>query len=102
MKFISDQALDELAKSSTILQCIVNQLDFECSQYHAQPELISAEDEKAIIDCDPLTDDQLMMICERVNGRFIRKDKKFSCVLSEMNNSFVTCEAGILSDYQLA
>ena len=102
MKFVSDEALDELAKSSTILQCMVNQLDFECNQYHVQPEFIGAEYGKAIICCDPLTPDQIMMICERVNKQYTRIDKKLSCVLNEMNKTIVTCEAGKLSDYNLA
>jgi len=102
VKFVSDQALDELAKSSTILQCMVNQLDFECNQYHVQPEFISAEDDQAIICCDPLTPDQIMMICERVNKQYIRIDKKLSCVLNEINNTIVYCKASKLSDYQLA
>lgn len=102
MRFVSDESLDELAKSSTILQCIVNQLDFECSQYHVQPEFIAAQSGKAIVCCDPLTPDQIMMICERVNKQYVRKDKRLTCVLNEINKTFVTCEAGILADYYLA
>lgn len=102
MKFVSDQALDELAKSSTILQTMVNQLDFECAQYRVQVELIAAQDDTAIIDCDPLTPDQIMMICDRVNRMYSRKDQKLSCVLNEMNKTFVTCQATELKDYNLS
>jgi hypothetical protein len=102
VRFVSEESLDELAKSSTILQCIVNQLDFECNQYHVQPEFLAASDGKAVICCDPLTPDQIMMICERVNKQYVRKDKRLSCVLNEINKTIVTCEAGKLSDYNLA
>jgi hypothetical protein len=102
VRFVSDAALDELAKSSTILQCMVNQLDFECNQYHVQPEFLCADRDVATICCDPLTPDQIMMICERVNKQYTRIDQKLSCVLHEMNKTIVTCHAGKLSDYRLA
>ncbi len=103
MKFVDDAAVDELAKSSTILQCMVHMLDFECAKFHVQAELIMAEDGKALINCDPMDQQQIMSACEKVNRSFVRKDKNLSCVLNEMNRTMVTCRAGKLEDYnQLA
>ena len=103
MIFVNDAAMSELAKSSTILQCIVHQLDFECSKFHIQAELIEVSNGVAFINCDPMTQAQIIGACMTVNNRFKRKDKKLSCKLQELTDSFVTCEAGLLSDYsQLA
>ncbi len=99
MKFIDDKAVDELAKSSTILQCMVQMLDFECNKYHFQPELIGADKDVAMINCDPMTAAEIMAACQKVNSHFKRKDGKLSCVLEEMSKTFVTCKAGALEDY---
>lgn len=99
MKFIDDAAVNELAKSSTILQMIVNALDFECNKYHFQPEVIGAVDNVATINCDPMTAHEIMEVCGRINSQYKRKDGKLSCVLQDMSKTFVTCRAGQLSDY---
>jgi hypothetical protein len=99
MKFIDDAAVDSLAKSSTILQCMVQLLDFECSKYHVQAELIDAENNTALINCDPMTPQQILEVCKKVSSQFKRKDGKFSCLPKENNEIFVVCEAGKLEDY---
>jgi len=99
VKFIDDKAVDELAKSSTILQCMVHMLDFECNKFHFQPELIGAENNIAMVNCDPMTDKEIMDVCSKINSQFKRKDGRLSCVLKEMSKTFVVCEAGALSEY---
>lgn len=99
MKFIDDAAVENLAKSSTILQCMVQLLDFECSKYHIQAELIDAENGTALINCDPMKPEQILEVCKKVSSQFKRKDGKFSCLPKETNEIFVVCSAGKLEDY---
>jgi len=99
VKFIDDAAVENLAKSSTILQCMVQLLDFECSKYHVQAELIDAEAGVALINCDPMSADQIMEVCKKVSSQFKRKDGTFSCVPKENNEIFVVCKAAKLEEY---
>lgn len=99
MKFIDDQARDELAKSSTILQCMIQMLDFECNKFHFQPELIGVEQDVAMINCDPMNYQEIIDACNKVNSQFKRKDGQLSCVLNEMNKTFVLCRASELEQY---
>lgn len=99
MKFVNDHAMEDLAKSSTILQCIIAMLDFECNKFHYQPEVLTVINNVATIDLDPMNQEEIMEACMKVNKHFIRKDKRFTCVPMEHGQGFVKCEAGLLSDY---
>jgi hypothetical protein len=103
VKFIDETSQHDLAQSSTILQCMVHMVDFECNKFHIQAELVGAENGTALIDCDPLTHDQIIDVCNKVNKHFVRKDGSFSCKPKENFKTFVVCEATGLEGYsQLA
>lgn len=99
MKFIDEHTRDDLAKSSTILQCILAILDYECNKFHFQPEIVGVQDNVALVNLDPMRDAQIMEACIKVNSQFQRKDKKFTCTHQEHGKTFVKCEALGLSDY---
>lgn len=99
MKFIDDYTKDDLAKSSTILQCILAILDYECNKYHFQPEVVGVQDNIAYVNLDPMTDVEIREACMEVNKQFQRVDKKFSCYQQEHGKTFVFCEALKLSEY---
>lgn len=100
MKFIDEHTRDDLAKSSTILQCVLAILDFECNKSHVQPELIGVEDNKAMVAVD-LEIEHLTEICQAVNKQFRRRDNKYTCVVSNEVDGFIECEAVPLSEYEL-
>jgi hypothetical protein len=99
MKFIDAQAVDELAKSPTILQMIVHSLDWECGLYQIQPELVGVNGNQALINCDPLRFEEINAVCERVNKLYKRRDRTITCHLQESSKTFVVCEAGALEVY---
>ena len=99
MKFIDDFARDDLAKSSTILQCILSIMDYECHRYDLQPEVIWVQDDGALISLDGMRDDEIMDICIKVNKQFQRKDKKHTCYQQEHRKTFVKCDAVKLDQY---
>lgn len=99
MRFIDEASRDDLAKSSTILQCILSILDFECNKFHFQPEIVGVQDNIALVNLDPMSDAEIMEACKKVNSQFQRIDKKFTCVHQEHGKTFVKCEAGLLGDY---
>lgn len=99
MKFIDEEAKDELAKSSTTLQCIVSILDYECSKFHCQLEIVGVADNVALIDLDPLGDEQIMEVCTKANNQFQRRDGQFTCYQKDYGKSFIKCEALHISEY---
>ena len=99
MKFIDDIAKDELAKSSTILQCILSILDFECNKDYVQLEVIGVSDNVALLDLDPLSNERIMDICMKANNQFQRRDGQFTCYQQTQDKTFVKCEAKPLSEY---
>lgn len=99
MKFIDDYTKDDLAKSSTILQCILAILDYECNKFHFQPEVVGVQNNIAYINLDPMTDVEIMEACIQVNKQFQRLDKKSTCYQQEHGKTFVFVEARHLSDY---
>jgi hypothetical protein len=103
VKFIDDFTKADLAKSSTILQCILSILDYECNLYHFQPEVVSVVNNVATVNLDPMKDEEIMDACLKVNRQFQRLDKSFTCVQLEHGQTFVKCTATKLGDYiQLA
>lgn len=101
MKFIDEAARDDLAKSSTILQCILSILDFECHKYLNQPEVLTVYNNIATIDLDPMGDEEIMEACKVVNNQFKRKDGGFTCSQQEYGKGIVRCEARHLHEYLL-
>lgn len=99
MKVIDDQTTDELAKSSTILQCILSILEFECAKAHAQPEVIWVGHGEALVEVDKMTSLELESACMSVNKQFQRIDKKPTCKLEEYGKTLVRCQAIDLNDY---
>ncbi len=99
MKFIDEYTKDDLAKSSTILQCILAILDYECNKYHYQPEVVGVQDNIAYLNLDPMTNAEIMEACIQVNKQFQRIDKKPTCHQQEYGKTFVFCEALSLADY---
>lgn len=99
MKFVDEATRDDLAKSSTILQCILAILDYECNLYHFQPEVISVQNNVATVNLDPMKDGEIMEACMKVNKQFQRLDKRFTCAQLEHGQTFVRCEASHLRDY---
>lgn len=99
MKFIDEATKDDLAKSSTILQCILAILDYECNKYHFQPEVVGVQDNIAYVNLDPMTDAEIMEVCIQVNKQFQRIDKKPTCYQQEHGKTFVFVEALLLENY---
>lgn len=99
MKAIDDQTMDDLAKSSTILQCILSILEFECAKAHAQPQIISVMNNQAIVEVEDMTPVELESACMKVNAQFQRIDKRPTCKLEEYGKCLVRCEARPLVDY---
>lgn len=101
MLFVSDQARDELAKSTTILQMMIHMLDFECNKHGVQPELIGCRSGIAMISVDPMGVSAIIGACEKVNQHFKRTDGKFSCSIQDTDARLVECFATGLADYHL-
>lgn len=101
MKFIDEYTKDDLAKSSTILQCILAILDYECNKYHFQPEVVGVQDNIAYVNLDPMNEIEIMQACIEVNKQFKRLDNKYTCYQKEHGKTFVYCEALPLREYQL-
>ncbi len=99
MKFIDDYVRNDLAKSSTILQCILAILDYECNLYHFQPEVVSVINNVATVNLDPMRDQEIMDACMKVNKQFQRRDKAFTCSHLQHGETFIKCIASPLSDY---
>jgi hypothetical protein len=99
LKFIDEGARDDLAKSSTILQCILAILDFECNKSHTQPEIVGVDRDIAMVAVD-LDMERMLEICEIVNKQFKRKDHKFTCIVSNEIEGFIECEALPLDQYE--
>mgnify|MGYP003330940583 CR=1 FL=1 len=99
MKFIDEATKDDLAKSSTILQCILASLDFECGKYMIQPEVIGVEGNEAMVNVDALEFEQMVEVCNKVNTQFKRKDTKFTCIITNEVDGFISCIASELKDY---
>jgi hypothetical protein len=89
MKFIDEAAKDELAKSSTTLQCILSILDYECNRFHMQLEVIGVTDNVALIDLDPLGNEEIMAVCMKANQQFQRRDGQFTCYQKDYGKTFV-------------
>ncbi len=99
MKFVDDAARNDLAKSSTILQCILAILDYECNLYHFQPEVLSVFNNIATVNLDPMKTEEIMDACMKVNKQFQRMDKEFTCAPLDFQGTFVRCKATHLRDY---
>lgn len=99
MKFIDESTKDDLAKSSTILQCILAILDYECNKFHFQPEVVGVQDNIAYVNLDPMTDIEIMQACIEVNKQFQRIDKKPTCHQQDHGKTFVFVEARPLDEY---
>ena len=99
MKFIDERTQDDLAKSSSILQCILSILDFESNKFHFQPEIAWVNNNSALISLDGMSQVEIMETCIKVNQQFQRIDKKPTCWQHEHGKTFVKCEALPLSDY---
>jgi len=100
MKFIDEATRDDLAKSSTILQCVLAIVDFECNKSHVQPEVIGVEDNEAMISVDPLDFDQMLRVCESVNKQFQRIDNQYTCQIANEVDGFLSCFVTELKDYK--
>ncbi len=100
MVFIDDATRDDLAKSSTILQCILSMLEFECARDHVQLECIGVEKDVALVSADPLKLERMTEVCMQVNKHFKRRDKKPSCYVSKDDRSLIFCEALELKEYE--
>lgn len=100
MKFIDEATKDDLAKSSTILQCILASLDFECNKFLCQPEIIGVEGEEAMVNVDSLEFEQMVEVCNRINSQFKRNDDKFTCIITNDVDGFISCIASPLKTYQ--
>lgn len=101
MKFIDEYTVDDLAKSSTILQCILSILDYECGKFQLQPEVAWVNRNQALVSLDGMNDAEIMDTCLRVNKQFQRLDKKPTCYQQEHSKTFVKCEALTLKEYVL-
>lgn len=99
MKFIDDATRDDLAKSSTILQCILAILDFECHRYSCQPEVIGVEKDEAMVNVEALRFEEMIEVCNSVNKQFTRKDKASTCFITNDVDGFISCRAGLLDEY---
>lgn len=99
MKYLDETVKEDLAKSSTILQCILSILDFECNKFHIQPEVIWARANSAMVDLDGINEDEIIDICIKVNKQFARKDKRPSCYQEEHRELMVKCESVSLDEY---
>ena len=99
MKFIDEYTRDDLAKSSTILQCVLAMLDFECNKSHTQPEVIGVENNVAMVAVE-LDMEMLTEICMTVNKQFRRKDNKYTCKVSNEVDGFIECEVVGLDQYE--
>jgi hypothetical protein len=99
MKCIDDHTQDDLAKSSSTLQCILSILDYECARFHFQPEVIGVSDNVATVNLDPMDDAEIMHVCIKVNRQFQRLDKKPTCAQQDHGKTFVRCEAVALTEY---
>lgn len=99
MLFVSDSVKEELSKSSTILQCALSILDFECNRYHHQPQIFEVEGECAMIDMDKMNHIQIMEVCMAVNRQFKRSDNKPTCYHLDTDDTIVICETAELSEY---
>jgi hypothetical protein len=100
VKFIDDSTRDDLAKSSTILQCILASLDFECNKFHIQPEVIGVDSNEAMVSVDPMSFEQMIQVCNTVSGQFKRHDNAFTCKITNEVDGFVSCFATGLEDYK--
>ncbi len=101
MIFIDERTVDDLAKSSTILQCILSILDYECNKFHFQPEVAWVNNNQALVSLDAMNEAEIMDACNKVNKQFQRLDKKPTCWQQEHGKTFVKCEALPLSQYIL-
>lgn len=101
MKCIDSATRDDLAKSSTILQCILSILEFECAKSHIQPEVIGVEENQAMVNVDPMDIDQMLRVCDAVNRQFQRLDRDYTCKITNDVDGFITCTAGKLDEYIL-
>lgn len=99
MKCIDDQTTHELAQSSTILQCIISILEFECNKDHIQPEVIWVGDNEAMVDLDKMTNERIDDVCSKVNVQFVRRDKRLTCRQEDPNRPLVRCRALPLTEY---
>ena len=99
MKFIDEATRDDLAKSSTLLQCVLSIVDFECSKSHFQAELIGVEDNEAMLNVDALPLERVIEICTTVNKQFMRKDGELTCLPTRDTEGFISCFATVPSDY---
>ena len=99
MKCVDEHTREDLAKSSTILQCILAILDFECNKSHCQPEVVGVENDEALVCVDPLNFDQMIRVCEAVNKQFQRVDGKYTCQIENEVDGFILCHATPLKDY---
>lgn len=99
MKFIDEHVKGDLAKGSTILQCVLSILDFECNKFHVQPEVLWARANSALVDVDGISDEEVMHICIKVNKQFQRKDKKPTAYQQDHQNTYVMCETLPLDQY---
>lgn len=100
MKTIDDATTDQLAKSSTILQCIISILDFECAKYYFQPEVIWVGDNnEALVDISEMVNEEIQAVCKAVNVQFQRIDKEPTCRQEEHDKTLIRCRALPLSNY---
>lgn len=99
MRCIDDKTVDELAKSSTILQCIVSILEFECAKYHFQPEIVWVGNNEALVSVGEMIPEEITAICEKVNVQFQRRDGANTCRREEHKQTMIRCRALPLSEY---
>ena len=101
MKFIDEYAVADLAKASSTLQCILSILEFECTKYLIQVEVIWVNGQNVLVSLDGLTETEVQDVCLKVNKQFRRKDGKFTCWQKEHRKTYVECEALPISDYTM-
>ena len=99
MLFLDDGIKSDLAKSSTILQCVLAILDFECSKFHCQPEVIDVENNLAMVNLGGLNMIRAVHALSAVNRQFIRADGQPTCAHVDIEDSIVFCEALSLDKY---
>lgn len=99
MTFIDEATRNDLAKSSTLLQCILAILDFECHKYSCYPEVIGVEENEAMVNVEALRFEEMVEVCNSVNRQFQRKDKASTCYITNDVDGFITCKSAVLSAY---
>lgn len=99
MLFLDDGVKSDLAKASTVLQCILAILDYEANKFHYQPEVIDVENNIALVNIDKMSYEQTLEVCRLVNLQFKRLDNAPTCAHVDIEDSIIFCEGLPLDQY---